>query len=87
MVSDLSIASVLITAFVGLSMGTIGIVIGFYRSSSKMATNYISKTDCERCAVKKTVKESSIDLKEGRKAFEEIRIDIALIKQKLGVEE
>ena len=74
---------------IGLVTGITGSFIGFYRAKSTMAAtmaSYITKKDCVDCSVKAAVKESAQDLKEGREMFEEIRIDIALIKQKLNIE-
>lgn len=82
----------LITGTIGLVTGVGGIVIGYYRSEANVAKNYISKKDCEGCAMKveishlaKDLSDAAKSLKTGDQLFTDLRIDIELIKQKLKI--
>jgi hypothetical protein len=83
-----------IAGVVGIVTGIGGMIIGYYRSETSLARNYISKADCKECVMKvevstlaEAVKLAAKDLRQGAKTFTDLRIDMALVKQKLNISE
>ena len=85
----------IIMAAVGF-VGTLGgIAIGFYKAkaeSTQMLQKYVTKDDCAKCSTKKEVNEVADDLKaitqdlkQGSKIFNQIKVDMAVIKTKLRI--
>ena len=84
----------LVTAGIGF-VGTIGgLAIGYYKSKAELPAlvDQRVKEQCETCGLKKEVsdmgedmKEVCQDLKRGSDIFHSIKIDMAVIKTKLGI--
>jgi hypothetical protein len=68
------------------SLGVVGgLIIGYYKAVSVLSQRFISKEDCEKCGVRRDVETAAEDLRRGRKTFEAIKVDLAVIKTKLGI--
>jgi len=84
------------TAVIGGVCGLGGLLIGYYKAKANFAETlqgYLSKEDCANCQLKTEVaalagglRQAAEDLREGAKLFSELRVDIAVIKVKLGVD-
>ncbi|MFH1491141.1 MAG: hypothetical protein ABII06_19715 [Pseudomonadota bacterium] len=75
-----------------LAAGIGGMLIGYYKAGASLSKNFISVRDCENCATKGKVADLTKNiggvtqtLKDGAELFATIRIDIAVIKTKLGI--
>ena len=75
----------MVTSAVGMLGVGGGLVIGYYRAVSVLSRQFISKDDCDKCGVRKDVEEAARDLRKGRETFERIKVDLAIIKTKLGI--
>ena len=70
------------------ALGVIGgLIIGYYKAVSNLSQKFISKEDCEKCGVRKDVETAAEDLRRGRKTFEAIKLDLAVIKTRLGIKD
>ena len=84
----------IITASVGF-VGTLGgLAIGYYKSKAELPNLVDTRlqAQCEKCGLKKEVTDMTEDmklftqdLKRGRQIFNSIKIDMAVIKTKLGI--
>lgn len=64
-----------------------GLTVGYYKAVSSLSQTFISKEDCEKCGVRKDVEAAAQDLRQGRETFEAIKLDLAVIKNRLGIKD
>lgn len=71
----------------GLASGIAGTAIGFYRAKASLSETYITKRDCESCKknADNIVSELKSDLRQGHATFEQLKIDMVLVKSRLGI--
>ena len=86
-----------VVVIVGALCTCAGMIIAYYKAKAEFEVRlarrmaaYITKEDCKNCSIKADLselctilKEHSKDLRDGTKAFEALRLEIALIKQRL----
>lgn len=69
-----------------------GLTIGYYKARVDDAERYVSKDACEKCEVRTSMgnvcedmKGAVAELKRGNRTFTALRIDLAVIKTRLGI--
>lgn len=68
----------------------IGMAAGYYKSRSDLTEKlkkYVTVEDCKQCGVKEDLAEIKKDLRDGNRTFMSLKIDMAVIKAKMGIQD